>query len=80
MRTALRKIGNSRGVLIPAALLAACDIKEEVEMRVESNRLIIEPVAPQLRQGWFDGYKPEGDADAWAELKETPAEQDEWEW
>lgn len=80
MRTVLRKIGNSRGILIPAALLAACDIKEEVEMRVESNRLVIESVVPQLRQGWFDGYKPEGDADAWAELKETPAEQDEWEW
>lgn len=80
MRTALRKIGNSRGVLIPAALLAACDIKEEVEMRVESNRLIIEPVTPQLRQGWFDGYKLVADTEAWTELKETAAEQDEWEW
>jgi antitoxin MazE len=80
MRTVLRKIGNSRGILIPAALLAACDIKEEVEMRVENNRLIIEPIVPQLRQGWFDGYQAEGDADAWAELKEIPDEQDEWEW
>ncbi len=80
MRTVLRKIGNSRGILIPAALLAACDITEEVEMRVESNRLVIESVVPQLRQGWFDGYKPEADADAWAELKETPTEQDDWEW
>lgn len=80
MRTVLRKIGNSRGILIPAALLAACDIKEEVEMRVESNRLVIEPIAPELRQGWFDGYQPESDADTWAELKETPAEQDDWEW
>ncbi len=80
MRTALRKIGNSRGILIPAALLAACDIKEEVEMRVESNRLIIEPVTPQLRQGWFDDYKPEADSNAWAELKETATEQSEWEW
>ncbi|OIQ88397.1 antitoxin ChpS [mine drainage metagenome] len=80
MRIALRKIGNSRGVLIPAALLAACDIKEEVEMRVEHNRLIIESVTPQLRKGWFDGYQAEGDVDAWAELKETPVEQEEWEW
>jgi antitoxin MazE len=80
MRTVLRKIGNSKGILIPAALLAACDIKEEVEMRVENNRLIIESIVPQLRQGWFDGYQAEGDTDAWAELKETSAEQDEWEW
>jgi antitoxin MazE len=80
MRTILRKIGNSRGVLIPAALLAACDIKEEIEMRVENNRLIIESVTPQLRQGWFDGYQAEGDTDAWVKLKETPVEQDEWAW
>lgn len=80
MRTTLRKIGNSRGILIPAALLAACDIQDNVEMRIESNRLIIEPVVPSLRQGWFENIQTEGDIDAWAELKETPAEQKEWEW
>jgi len=80
MRTTLRKIGNSRGVLIPAALLAACDIADEVEMRVENNRLVIEPVAQQPRQGWFEGYQAATDTDAWQDLQETAAEQDEWEW
>ncbi|HSH73921.1 MAG TPA: AbrB/MazE/SpoVT family DNA-binding domain-containing protein [Methylophilaceae bacterium] len=80
MRTSLRKIGNSRGVLIPAALLAACEIGDSVEMRVENNRIIIEPVAPQHRQGWFDNVKPEKEFDALAGLKETAIEQDEWEW
>jgi len=80
MRTSLRKIGNSRGVLIPAALLSACEIGDAVEMRVENNRIIIEPIAPQHRQSWFDNFKAEKDIDALAGIKDTAIEQDEWEW
>ena len=80
MRTSLRKIGNSRGIIIPTALLATCDINSEVEMRVENNRIIIEPVAQVLRKGWFEKYIAEEDADVMAELKETAIEQDDWQW
>lgn len=80
MQTSLRKIGNSRGILIPAALLAACEIHDAVEMRVENNRIIIEPIAPQHRQGWFTNYQAEQDVDAFADLKENAAEQDDWQW
>lgn len=80
MQTSLRKIGNSRGVLIPAALLAACEIGDAVEMRVENNRIIIEPVVPQQRRGWFTDYQAEQDRDAFAELKDTAIEQDDWQW
>ena len=80
MRTSLRKIGNSRGIIIPTALLATCDIYSDVEMRVENNRIIIEPVAPVLRQGWFEKYDTEKDTDVLAELKETAIEQDDWQW
>ena len=78
MRTTLRKIGNSRGVLIPAALLAECGISDEIELRLEGARIVIEPVrAP--RAGWFDAYRAEDDADAWEGL---PPEEgsEEWEW
>ena len=80
MQTNIRKIGNSRGVLIPAALLAACEIGDAVEMRVENNRIIIEPIAPKHRLGWFTGYKAEQDTNAFADLKETTIEQDDWQW
>jgi len=80
MRTSLRKIGNSRGVLIPAALLAACEIGDTVEMRVEDNRIIIESITPQHRRGWFDGYKPEKDLGVFEGITETAIETDEWEW
>lgn len=78
MRTSLRKIGNSRGIIIPAALLVAAEIGEEVELRQEAGRLVIEAVkAP--RTGWFDGYQPEHDVDVWADL---PVDEgtDEWIW
>jgi antitoxin MazE len=32
MRTILRKVGNSRGIIIPAALLAACEMADEVDI------------------------------------------------
>ena len=68
MRTTVRKIGNSRGVLIPAALLAACHIENEIELRIADGRLVMEPVrAP--RAGWFDHF----DAS-----KETAARSSDW--
>ncbi|WP_137719093.1 AbrB/MazE/SpoVT family DNA-binding domain-containing protein [Methylobacillus flagellatus] len=80
MRTPIRKIGNSRGILIPAALLAACDIGDTVDMRVEQQRIILEPVAPEKRQGWFDHYNPAKDKDMLPELSDSTGDQDEWAW
>jgi antitoxin MazE len=78
MRTTLRKIGNSQGVLIPATLRAECQLHGPVEMTVEAGRLIIEPVRT-LRQGWFNGYQARKDEDAWKGLP-NDADGDEWEW
>ncbi len=78
MRTTLRKVGNSRGVIIPAALLAACEMEAEVDIRLEGKALLISPVK-EPRAGWFEGYQPEGDSDVLAAL---PADEgtEEWVW
>jgi antitoxin MazE len=78
MRTHLRKIGNSRGVIIPFALLEACGLGEEVDLRVEGKTLVIEALQVP-RSGWFDGYQAEADSDVLASL---PVDEDsgEWEW
>lgn len=76
MRTSLRKVGNSRGVIIPAALLAACEMGEEVDIRLEGKNLLIAPIrAP--RTGWFEGYQPEADAEPLAVL---PIDEGNGEW
>jgi len=78
MRSQLRKIGNSRGVIIPAALLEACELGDEVDLRLEGKTLVIEALkAP--RSGWFDGYQPEADS---AALDALPLDEDseDWQW
>lgn len=79
MRTNIRKVGNSRGVIIPAALLAACELGEEVELTVQGKTLVIEALKTP-RQNWFTAFKPErADDDVWSEL--PPDEGDEeWSW
>lgn len=78
MRTAVRKIGNSRGVLIPAALLAACRIEDEIELRIEAGRLVMEPVrAP--RTGWFDNFVASKETAAvWPAV--LPGDDRDWAW
>ncbi len=83
MKTSIRKIGNSKGVLIPATLIASCNIQDEVTMHVENNRIIIEAANAAPRQNWFNGYdakNDESDESAWKDLIETQAEQADWEW
>lgn len=79
MKTTLRKVGNSRGVLIPSAFLEAYEIGMEIEMRQEGRRIIIEPVK-NPRHGWFNNYQARKDADAWEGIAETPAESEDWWW
>ncbi len=78
MKTSLRKIGNSRGVLIPAPLLAACEIIDEVELTIEEGRLVVAAVKP-ARDGWFDHYDPTQDKALWPESRNLSSVTD-WEW
>lgn len=78
MRTSLRKVGNSRGVIIPATLLAACEMGDEVDIRLEGKSLVIAPIkAP--RAGWFEGYKPKADPEPFATLPVGEGSE-EWVW
>ena len=58
MHTHLRKIGNSKGIIIPADFLESCSLKGEVELRIEGKCLVIEALK-KPRAGWFDGYQTE---------------------
>jgi len=78
MRIHLRKVGNSQGIIIPAALLEACDFGEEIEMRIEGKSLVIEAVKSP-RSGWFDGYLPNADEDVWETLPVVESIE-EWQW
>lgn len=79
MKTTLRQIGNSRGIIIPAPLLAECAFENDIELTVEEGRLVVTPIKP-ARTGWFDQARPDQDEDAWAGMVETANEQEDWVW
>ena len=64
MRIALRKMGNSSGVIIPKPFLAEIGAQsgEDVEMAVEDGRIVIAAVKSAPRQGWADASRAIADA------------------
>ena len=74
MQTALRKLGNSAGVIIPKAILDELDLSagDAVELRLEDGRLILAPVRRPSRAGWADASraiaKAGDDAPVWPEF------------
>lgn len=78
MRTTIRKVGNSRGIIIPAAFIATCGFGDEVELSVDGAKLVIE-AAQAHRRGWLLGYDPNNDVEVLAAL---PLDDlgEEWSW
>lgn len=79
MQTSLRKIGNSRGVIIPSAFIEQLKIENDVELILQEGALLLKPTVP-LRQGWFEGYDPNKEVEPLADLKDLPSEQEDWAW
>jgi antitoxin MazE len=59
MLSAVKKFGNSAGVIIPKPLLAEFGVEagDRVELKVEAGRIVIERVINPPRQGWADDAK-----------------------
>ena len=74
MLTSIRQIGNSRGLLIPAAFLASCQIEDQVDLQLQDGQIVIKQVKRKLRDGWF-GPTP---APSTTALAQEQAEEQEW--
>jgi len=57
MRIAIRRIGNSKGMIIPTALLAQLGLDTEAEVCVEGGALIVRAPAKPVRSGWAEASK-----------------------
>lgn len=79
MEVMIRKIGNSKGVIIPAAILEQLQFENKLNLTVEGDSLILK-AAENPRQDWFAGYNPALDEDAFSGIKELESEQEDWEW
>ena len=82
IRSKVVKIGNSRGIRIPRALLEQAGLAGDVEMAVEGNKLIIHPIR-HSRQGWgaqFAAMTEHGDDRLFGQTPATHWDEDEWTW
>jgi antitoxin MazE len=52
MKTAIRKIGNSQGVLIPKPILMQVGLEDEAIMTIEGGALVLRPAGHSSREGW----------------------------
>lgn len=57
MRIAIRRIGNSKGMIIPTSLLAQIGLETEAEVSVEDGALIVRAPAKPVRSGWAEASK-----------------------
>jgi antitoxin MazE len=64
MKTAIRKVGNSQGVLIPKPLLAEIGAKPDdpVDLKVEHGKIVIAPLGRDPRANWAAECKAIHDA------------------
>ena len=82
VRSKIIKIGNSHGIRIPQALLEQVGLNGNVEITVEGNKLIINPLRVS-RQGWeaqFAAMAEHGDDQLLDQVPATQWEEDEWTW
>lgn len=85
VRVKLVKIGNSRGVRLPAAAIAGVELGDEFELEMHSDGLLLRRVEGP-REGWAEAFGSAGATadeavaahDDWPEV--LPEDLDEWTW
>lgn len=57
MKVTITRIGNSKGIRIPKAILEQCHIKKVVDMEVKNGSIIIKPFKQKPRKDWDQAFK-----------------------
>ena len=83
MKAKLVSIGNSKGIRLPRAFIKSCGFGEEIDMRVDEDRIVLSALTP-LREGWdtaFERMAMAGD-DALLLPDDVTSgwDDEEWEW
>lgn len=85
MQTALRKMGNSTGVILPRPLLGQVGLAAGAMMTVsvEGERLVLTPVKRAIREGWAEAaaliaQEPDPEAEEWLSFGNETDEELEW--
>ena len=57
MLTTIRRLGNSKGILIPKLLLQQVGLVDQAEMRVEGEALVLRRPKAAPRSGWSEASR-----------------------
>ncbi len=84
MKAQLIKIGNSRGIRLPKAVIEQVGLENEVELDVREDEVAIRPAKKKPREGWAEAFQAMAAAGDDVLLDEplppTQFDEDEWEW
>ena len=82
MEVAIRKMGNSQGVLIPKPLLAQVGLEGTADLQVRDGVIEIRPVRRNPREGWAEDSQRLADSGdsalVWPEFSNEV--DDDWVW
>ena len=83
MKAKLIKIGNSRGIRLPKAVIQEIGLGEEVVLEASRGSLVVRPVS-KPRAGWEGAFQEMArrgeDRLIDADLASTAWDREEWEW
>jgi len=57
MKIAIRKMGNSQGVIIPKPVLTQLGLESEAEMSIERDAIVLRKPRKAVREGWAEASK-----------------------
>jgi antitoxin MazE len=59
MRTSVRRMGNSAGIILPKPVLAELGVKagDDLSLTLEQGRIILTPAKTHSRTGWAEAAK-----------------------
>lgn len=57
MKIAIRRLGNSRGVIIPKPMLEQAGLKREADVVVENDAIVLRRPRKRTRQGWAEASR-----------------------
>jgi antitoxin MazE len=82
IRSRIVRIGNSRGIRVPKALLEQAQLPEEVELQAEPGRLVVRALR-RTRAGWAEAAASthqQGDDRLLDPAVPTRFDAEDWEW
>jgi len=73
MRISITQIGNSRGIRLPKSIIDQCGIIDEVDLIVENNRIILNPLPKRDYKMNFQNISKMNDLEIQTFLREVSA-------